>query len=151
MSLTNKNGDLVSRDERAEALNFFASVFTGNLSPRLSPVDGLEDGDQKDKAPCTVKEDQVRDHVRNLNVQNSMGPDEMHPRVLKELADVVVKPLSIIFEGSWQSGEVPVDWKKGKIHPFLKRVGRRTLETTKLSASPLCLGRSWNWSSWKLC
>jgi len=26
--------------------------------------------------------------------------------------------------------------------PFLKRVGRRTLGTTDLSASPLCLGRS---------
>jgi len=40
-----------------------------------------------------------------------------------------------------------VTGRKETLCPFLKTVGRRTLGTADLSASPLCLGRSWNRSS----
>ncbi|CAM4598586.1 unnamed protein product [Lepidochelys olivacea] len=50
-----------------------------------------------------------------------MRPDALHPRVLKELADVIPEPLAIIFENSWRSGEVPDDWKKANVVPIFKK------------------------------
>ncbi|GAB0202561.1 mitochondrial enolase superfamily member 1 [Grus japonensis] len=77
--------------------------------------------DWENAEPPTVGEDQVQDHLRNLKVHNTVRSDEMHLRILRELVDGVARPLSIIFEKSWQSGKVPANWKRGNITPIFKK------------------------------
>ncbi|CAM5150489.1 unnamed protein product [Natator depressus] len=118
--LLNEGGNLVTEDvEKANVLNaFFASVFTNKVSSQTTALGSTAwgGGDQ----PSEEKE-VVRDYLEKLDVHNSMGPDALHPRVLKELADVIAEPLAIIFENSWRSGEVPDNWKKANVVPIFKK------------------------------
>ena len=50
-----------------------------------------------------------------------MGPDGLHPRALRELADVVAKPLSIILQQSWLTGNAPTDWRLANVTSVFKK------------------------------
>jgi len=78
-----KTGKLVTMDEeKCEVLsNSFASVFIDSLSSHTSRGDGPQDRDWGSKVPPTVREDDVRDYLRNLSIHQSMGPGDMHRRV----------------------------------------------------------------------
>jgi len=50
-----------------------------------------------------------------------MGPNGIHPRVLRELAENLAKPLSIIYQQSWLIGEVPDDWRISFVTSIYKK------------------------------
>ncbi|CAM5158135.1 unnamed protein product [Eretmochelys imbricata] len=94
------------------------SVFTNKVSSQTAALGITKWG--RDGQP-SVEIEVVRDYLEKLDVHKSMGPDELHPRVLKELAAVIAEPLAIIFENSWGTGEVPDDWKKANVVPIFKK------------------------------
>jgi len=102
-----------------ELLNaFFASVCTTKAGSQASlSLEVREEACRKEDLPF-VEADRVRDHLSNLDTHKSIGLDGMH--LLRDLADVIAKPLSIIFERSWRTGELPEDWRKARVTPAVK-------------------------------
>ena len=126
------NGELASSDiEKAEILNeCFASDFMGGQASRVCQ-DREPPGEVVGSGFCpTVTVEQVQVLLMKLDVYKSMGLDDIHPRVLKEMADVVAEPLSIIFENHGWLVKSPVTGKRETLLPFLRKGERRIWGTT---------------------
>ncbi|KAK4826739.1 LOW QUALITY PROTEIN: hypothetical protein QYF61_010992 [Mycteria americana] len=122
--LLDGGGNTVTKDEgKAEVLNaFFASVFNSRASCSLgTQPPELEDRDGDQNGAPIMQGEMASDLLHHLDTHKSVGPDEIHPRVLKEMAEVLTKPLSIIYQQSWLTGEVPADWRLANVTPIFKK------------------------------
>jgi len=128
--------------EKAELLNaFFASVCSAKAVPQAShSLEARREAWRKEDLPLD-EEDCVRDPLCKLDTHKSMDINGMNPGVLREPADVIAELLSIIFERSWRTGEMPEDWRKAKVTSAFRSVRRRIQGTTGQLASPPSLER----------
>lgn len=120
------NGDLTQTDkETASELNrYFASVFIKYIDWKGLMPDDLEKKETKvdlEMDEISFDEDIVRQKLQQLHENKAPGPDGLHPMVLKQCADSLAKPLSLIFELSYHTGCVPEDWKTATVTPSTKK------------------------------
>jgi len=69
----------------------------------------------------TVTRDDVLKSLSKLRPDKSPGPDNMHPMLLRETAQNIAEPLTLIFQRSVKDGRVPDDWKRANITPIHKK------------------------------
>lgn len=106
-------------EEEEEAFSAsFASVFNNTGRPWGAQSSESEDHEYRNNGFPFVYTGIARDQLHQLNVQKSMKPGRIHCRVLKELADITAGPLSITYQSSWESQEVPADWKLANVTPI---------------------------------
>ncbi|KAJ7402981.1 RNA-directed DNA polymerase from mobile element jockey [Pitangus sulphuratus] len=61
------------------------------------------------------------DLMLQLDPYKPLKPDGINLRILIELANIITKPLLMIFKKSGESGEDPADWKLANIVPVFKK------------------------------
>ena len=69
-----------------------------------------------------VFKDGVIKLLKGLNPSKALGPDELHPRVLKELATELGPVFAHLFQQSIDTGEIPKEWSLANICPLFTRV-----------------------------
>ena len=124
---TKLDNDEMTRDDHTKANilgNYFSSVFV--KEPEWTWVLNEEDKphSKMDLKPDVTKEI-ICKKLMELNVNKSPGPDNLHPRVFKELSVVLLEPLFIIFNLSITSGKIPSTWKLASITAIFKNKGSK--------------------------
>ena len=69
-----------------------------------------------------VTKEGVTKLLKGLNPLKALGPDELHPRVLKELATELGPVFAHLFQQSIDKGEIPKEWSLANICPLFKKV-----------------------------
>lgn len=92
------------------------------LQGQLSGIQDLADKKawRKEAFPL-VKDDWVQGHSCKPDSNKSMSADEIHPQVLRKIANVIAKPYSMIFESSWSTGNLSGDWSKANVTSVFKQ------------------------------
>ena len=68
----------------------------------------------------------VLNQLTNLNVNKSCGPDEVHLRILIELADYIAGPIALLFNLTIKYGIIPKYWEWAYVSPIYKKKGPQT-------------------------
>ena len=121
--LKRKNGKGVAQSdlEKAEEFNGqFTDVFSKNEHTQVPLLDR--------SAPfindIAVSKDGVIKLLKGLNPSKALVPDELHPRVLKELATELGPVFAHLFQQSIDTGEIPKEWSLANICPLFKKSDR---------------------------
>ena len=122
---------------KADLFNqYFSSVYT---EEDLYNVPDLEYREGDELSIIEVTEEEVNKLLKNLVPDKSPGPDNIHPRVLKECADQLSSPLRILFCTSLKEGKIPESWKEANVTPIFKKGAKSKVENYRpISLTSVC-------------
>jgi hypothetical protein len=99
----------------------FASVYRADRPPFPAPHQVAHSA----LLEIDITRDDVVRVLQGLDVSSSMGPDGMHPMLLKSCAEHLSVPLYAIFNASLASGVLPQHWLVSEVVPIFKKGSRR--------------------------
>ena len=125
--------------EKAEVLGeYFSSVFTQEPQQDEMPFFQRREYETELKN-IEINEEKILKKLKKLKINKSPGPDNIHPRTLRETAEEIAVPLVIIFKTSLRTKELPKDWKHANVSAVFKNKGKKTLPENYRPVSLTCI------------
>ena len=116
-----KNKESMKFDDAEKAyilLRQFSSVFTRESD---EDIPRIADRTETIISSLVITVEMVSKALKALNQYKSCGPDQLHPRLLIELADLLALPITILFNTTLKQGILPKDWRRAFISPIYKK------------------------------
>ena len=101
-------------------LIFFSSVYTVEDNGDFEYLPMRITDNQMKMTDVILNCDMIEAKLAKLKTNKSPGLDQLHPRVLYELRNIVSYPL-LIFQKSLSSGTLPLDWKLAEVRALYKK------------------------------
>ena len=85
-----------------------------------------------------VSNEGITKRFKGLNPSKALGPDELHLRVLKEIATEFGPVFAHLLQKSFDTGDIPKEWSLANICPLYKK-GDRAIACTYRRVSLTCV------------
>ena len=124
--IENEAGEVVSESkEKADILNnYFSSVFTKENLGSVPGIPRHSNAQNIDNINITAED--IMKRLLKLDINKSAGPDNIHSKILREVAEPFSPVLESIYRKSLDEGILPHQWKKANVVPLHKKGSRKT-------------------------
>ena len=124
--ITKKNEEATSDDKEVADVwcETFKEVFViedGVTDTSKTGATEEDDGKEEENALVDFSIDNIRKKLERLQPDNSPGPDEIHPMLLKQCAAEIVRPLADIYQRFFNDGVISKEWKLANISSIFKK------------------------------
>lgn len=104
---------------------FFSKIFSNN--PQSIP-NHPQPHSNVNNDELLLDEHFIFDELLKINTKKGVGPDYIHPLLLKNCSALLLQPLVIIFNESLKNGVFPELWKRSSLKPIFKKGSRSNIE-----------------------
>ncbi|KAG0420052.1 hypothetical protein EQH57_0310 [Dictyocoela roeselum] len=118
---------------------YFCSVFTSENQDNPNPEDIIAERRIEALSTVNFSPAEVIKYIDKLKVTKSPGPDQVHPRILKETRNGIAEHLPNIFT----QGTCPSELKEDNVTPIFKRRTKSVPVTTVQLVLPQSLTYCW--------
>ena len=117
---------IVDDERKSNAFaDYFSSVFSHEPDTEFDKLLSIKCN--YPMSDLKISHSMVLEKLTKLRIDKSPGPDNIHPRVLKELQDQLSIPTAKLYNVSLQTGKLPEEWRQSTITAIHKKGSKSSL------------------------